>query len=147
MLREDQSVGQRILGFEVLGDGGEPLLNGQSIGNKFIGLFTSAYTGKMVTVNVTLVNSAATLLEASVFNCSRTPQPTGCSVMQDFAYKVVPSITIASASNSNAKACCQLCTAHIECAVFVLSPTNQCTVMSANQGGAPTPGWISGEKN
>ena len=120
---------------------------GQSIGNKFIGLFSAAYIGKSITVNVTLVNGGATLLEASVYNCSRTPQPTGCSVMKDFAYSVVKSITIASASNSNAKACCQLCTAHVECAVFVLSPTSQCTVMSANQGGAATAGWISGEKN
>ena len=80
VLREDQSVGQRIMGFEVLqgqsasataaanttsakasSDAGFTLLlSGQSIGNRFIGFLPSPVTGPTsLVVNVTSVDGTA----------------------------------------------------------------------------------------
>jgi len=166
VLREDQSVGQRIMGFEVLqgqsasataaanttsakasSDAGFTLLlSGQSIGNRFIGFLPSPVTGPTsLVVNVTSVDGTATLTTSAAYNCSRTPAPAGCAYHQNFAYKIVPSITISTSENSSPSKCCALCRKHVECAVFVLDPKKVCTVMSANQGGEGIAGFLSGE--
>ena len=74
-----------------------------------------------------------------------TPAPAGCAYHQNFAYKIVPSITISTSENSSPSKCCALCRKHVECAVFVLDPKKVCTVMSANQGGEGIAGFLSGE--
>ena len=72
------------------------------------------------------------------------PVPAGCAYQNNFGYKIVKSITIATAENSSPAACCTMCRQHVECAVFVLSPAKLCTTMSANQGGATAAGFLSG---
>mmetsp|Transcript_26537 Transcript_26537/g.69814 ORF Transcript_26537/g.69814 Transcript_26537/m.69814 type:complete len:214 (+) Transcript_26537:282-923(+) len=150
VLREDLTNGQRVLGFSisVSGAASNPVIQGQSIGNRFIGLLPSAVTGPAtITVNVTSAVAATLIREMSVYNCTRTPQNGGCSFVNDFAYKIVPSITVTAEQEPTVTACCALCHQHAECAVFVFDASGLCTVMSANQGGEPKAGAISGSPN
>ena len=150
VLREDQARGQRILGFTVsVNVGGtwkQVTAAGQSVGNRFIGLFDGSYTGGSVRVNITSAAGPTTLVSAQLYNCSREPEPVGCTLLRDFAYKIVKSITISTTPSTGSKACCALCEAQETCAVFVVSPSDTCTLLSANQGGAAAAGWISGGK-
>jgi hypothetical protein len=159
VVRENQAAGEMILGFEVDTQSGESdgtaaaaaagtwqrevAASGQSIGNRFIGFFAGNVTSA-VRLNVTRVNGPTSLLEVSAYSCSRTPAPSGCSYLKDFAYKLVGSITISTTADATAAHCCGLCRATTKCAVFVLSPKGVCTLMSANQGGAASASWISG---
>eukprot|EP00035_Acanthoeca_spectabilis_P038765 m.55999 g.55999 ORF g.55999 m.55999 type:complete len:711 (+) comp9286_c0_seq2:153-2285(+) len=146
VIKEDQTHGQQIVGFTVGVSGASaPAITGQSIGNRFIGFLPSVVTGPAtITVNVTATAGPTTLREVSLFNCSRTPARGGCSFVRNFAYTIVPSITVVSQKVSSVEACCSLCSAHPECAVFVQDGAGLCTVMSANQGGAAATGATSG---
>lgn len=152
VLRENQTNGQLILGFTVevkTAETWSQVLSGESIGNRFIGLFRRPQpNATAVRVNLTQVHGPTRLAEVSVFNCSRTPLATGCAYERNFAYKIVPSITIATSAGQTVAGCCALCRAKTQCAVFVLSPSHgTCTLMSANQGGAASAGWVSGVVN
>lgn len=146
VLREDQTHGEQIFAYTVAVSG-EPTaaIVGQSIGNRFIGMLPSAVTGPVtITVNITDAAGPTVLREVSAYNCSRTPTNGGCSYVHDFAYKIVASITVVAQKVPSVKACCSLCAAHDECAVFVYDTATLCTVMSANQGGGSQVGTISG---
>lgn len=68
----------------------------------------------------------------------------GCSYETDFAYKVVPSITLKIIAHATPVACCNACRALSNCAVFVLDKDKTCSVLSANQGGGAEMGAVSG---
>jgi hypothetical protein len=172
---EDQTRGERVRAWSVAVV--TPTLtstvvaSGTSIGHKRIAIFDKPVSG--VTEVTLTVSSAvapagagagdlavaadppsADIASLAVFNCSRTPTPTGCSYQQDFQYKIVKSITISTLAGVTLPACCDACRAQTDCAVFTLtqSPTatatasasTLCTLLSANQGGSAVKGAISG---
>ena len=144
VLMEDQTDGQKINAFSVSVDGAE-VASGQSIGHKFIGLFASSVTVKAaVSVTISSAVGSTTLLEASVYNCTREPTSSGCSLQQNFSFKIVPSIIISTANVANEQECCSKCSLEPTCASFVLAPDKTCTLISANQGGGPKKGYVSG---
>jgi hypothetical protein len=172
VLMEEQRLGQLIRGYEILtrpagaagagtaaaGAAWAVAATGSSVGHKRIAFFdkgsvVAGPTGLEVALNVTAVaaNASPAQLEAaavslfSLFNCSRTPTPpAGCKLQQDFAYKVLASITIKTIAGASEGACCAACGGELACAVFVLGADKTCTLLSANQGGAAAAGAVSG---
>jgi hypothetical protein len=119
-------------------------VQGQSIGNKFIGLLDRVYgAGTALRFEVTASGPGASMISAALYNCSRAPQASGCSFQRDFAYKVVKSITLKTIEGATAAMCCAACRAIGDCAVFVLSAGKTCSVLSANQGGTSVHGAVS----
>ena len=68
----------------------------------------------------------------------------GCSYEKDFAYKVVPSITLKTIAHATPALCCNTCRGLSNCAVFVLDKGKTCSILSANQGGSAEVGAVSG---
>eukprot|EP00040_Diaphanoeca_grandis_P035276 m.221268 g.221268 ORF g.221268 m.221268 type:complete len:730 (-) comp33344_c0_seq1:30-2219(-) len=149
-IREDQRTGQRIMGFEVWGlidNTWQQLLTGPSIGNRYIGVFPNPVKPTSIRVNFTNVIGTTALTEVTLFNCTRVPNAATCELQKNFAYKIVPGITLGNSTVSGTSECCSLCLQNKECAQFVLSPSNVCTRLSANQGGGPDQGFVSGAPN
>lgn len=157
VLRENLVDGQLIQGFTVTAsftnganEGSHEqvvAVQGSSIGNKFIGMLDKVYSaGTTLKFQVTASAHGASMVSAAAYNCSRTPQASGCGYQQDFAYKVVKSITLKTILHSTNAACCAACRADNDCAVFVVSPppSKTCSVLSANQGGDTLKGAVSG---
>jgi hypothetical protein len=144
VIAEDQTDGERIQGYTVSIQG-TVVATGSSVGNKRIQLLDKAVDGTTeITLTITAASGGiATIAAFSAFNCSRTPTPTGCSYTQDFAYKIVASIVISKIAGATASQCCAACQSHLTCAVFVVQ-SGECTLLSANQGGAAAAGAISG---
>ena len=182
VIMEDQTRGERVRAWSV--SVVTPTLtstvvaSGTSVGHKRIAIFDKPVSG--VTEVTLTVSSAvapagagagagvggggdlaaaadppsADIASLAVFNCSRTPTPTGCSYQQDFQYKIVKSITISTLAGVTLPACCDACRAQTDCAVFTLtqspsetttaSASTLCTLLSANQGGSTIKGAISG---
>lgn len=158
VLRENITQGQLISGFTVTsvsaeGEGAEQLqvaVQGGSIGNKFIGMLDQIYpAGSKLTFTAT-AGAKAAMVSAQLYNCSRTPQATGCAYQQDFAWKVCDSgncKVLKTIEHATPAMCCAACSADVACAVFVVDPTKKCSTMTANQGGAPLKGAVSGTPN
>jgi|ERR1712130_379282 len=150
VLREDQSTGQRILAFkvDVTLSGKSEVVNGTAIGNKYIAFLSKRY-GAGTTLALTITQTIGSPIMASfgAHNCSRTPIPTGCSFMEDFAYNHPKEITIKTIQNSNPTKCCNSCRSDSTCAVFVMDTSHTCYLLSANQGGKAEAGYISGAPN
>jgi len=150
-IRENQATGQRVMGYEVwamVGGTWQQQLSGQSIGNRLIGLFPAPLTSAtMIRVNFTNIVGTTSLSDISLFNCTRVPHSASCDLEQNFAYNTPPGIVIGSSNTSGTSECCSLCLANLDCAQFVRSPTNQCVLLSANQGGAADKNFVSGTPN
>lgn len=157
VLMEDQTSGQRIQAFtlsfkQTASDASWTEIAitpaGSSIGHKRIVLLpTPLVNAYAIAMNVTsgvLGNSKAAITHFEARNCSRTPIPTGCSALKDFAYKIVASITLKVAKNLDVTQCCLLCRSTTGCAVFVHTAAAGCTILSANQGGDAESGTTSG---
>ena len=157
VLRENMVGGQLIEGFTVTatstnstfeGAAHEQVavaVQGSSIGNKFIGMLDKVYSGgTTLKFQATASAHGASMVSAAAYNCSRTPQASGCEYQQDFAYKAVKSITLKTIPHATNAMCCAACRADSDCAVFVVSPSKTCSVLSANQGGAALKGAVSG---
>ena len=73
LLREDQSMGQLVVNFTVsavLSDESEILLvQGESVGNKFIRPVVPTVTASKVFLSITAAHNEPTLLQFSVHNC------------------------------------------------------------------------------
>lgn len=143
VIMEDQTNGQAIRAYEVSVDG-TLLGSGESVGHKRIQLLNKTVTGGKFQLNITASAATPVLARVGLYNCQRTPTPTGCGYQQDFAYKIVPSITISSTKGSTLEKCCALAQAASDCAVFVFDAAKTCTLLSANQGGDASPGTVSG---
>lgn len=155
VLRENLVDGQLIQGFTVTASSANGTfegaheqavaVQGSSIGNKFIGMLDKVYSaGTTLKFQATASARGASMVSAAAYNCSRTPQASGCGYQQDFAYKVVRSITLKTVPHATNDVCCAACRADNDCAVFVISPSKTCSVLSANQGGAALKGAVSG---
>jgi hypothetical protein len=163
VLRENMTQGQLISGFTVTTSTSTNTarspqsvqvavaVQGASIGNKFIGMLDRVYpAGSKLTFTTTAAAKGAAMLSAALYNCSRTPQATGCSYQQDFAWKVCDSgncKVLKTIENATPVMCCAACSADVACAVFVVDPAKKCSTMTANQGGAPVKGAVSGTPN
>jgi len=142
MIEEDQSRGQRARGYKIT-IGSVVQGTGTSIGNKRIAMLPRSFTGQ--DINVAVTGEAPILARISAYNCSRVPVVEGCSFQKGFKYKIAAGITISVHHGFSASGCCEACRAVTECAVFVLDASRTCTLLSANQGGAPAmDGSISG---
>lgn len=157
VLRENLVDGQLIQGFTVAASSANGTVDsaheqavavqGSSIGNKFIGMLDKVYgAGTTLKFQATSSGHGASMVSAAAYNCSRTPQASGCAYQQDFAYKAVKSITLKTIPHATNAVCCAACRADNDCAVFVVSPapSKTCSVLSANQGGAALKGAVSG---
>lgn len=141
VLAENLTRGERVQSYTVMLDG-ETIATGSSVGYKRIQLFDQYHAGSELLVS--FEGDAAALATVAAFNCSRTPEPQGCSFVESFKYKVVDEITLDTQPNSNPQACCAACKSTSGCAVFVLDTEKTCTLLSANQGGDSQDGFLSG---
>jgi len=143
VIKEDLSKGELVRSYSVTLDGTE-VATGTSVGHKRIVLLDATMSGQELSVSFSGVTDSATLAHVAAFNCSSTPEPTGCSFQQSFRYKIVDDITLSTIQKSSPQACCEACRSESECAVFVLDTEKTCTLLSANQGGDDEDGVLSG---
>eukprot|EP01059_Diplonema_ambulator_P010758 TRINITY_DN20796_c0_g1_i1.p1 TRINITY_DN20796_c0_g1~~TRINITY_DN20796_c0_g1_i1.p1 ORF type:complete len:540 (+),score=167.42 TRINITY_DN20796_c0_g1_i1:68-1687(+) len=143
VIMEDQTNGQAIRGYEVSVDGAA-MGSGSSVGHKRIQFLSKRTTGTTFVLNVTQAAATPVLARVGLYNCSRTPTPTGCNYQEDFAYKIVPDIVISTTKGTTLQNCCTLARSAPSCSVFVFDTDKTCTLLSANQGGDASTGAVSG---
>lgn len=158
VLREDQTSGQQITAYKVealnsVSGTWSTVASGQSIGNKAIRLFENA-TGVVATQFrftatgfVDPSKPVANLLSFAVHKCDRSGNQTGCSYIKDTAFSYTPGMVLKTIAGSSANVCCSRCAEIPQCSVFILDPSNLCTLLSADGVRQPKPGYTSGTPN
>jgi type IV secretory pathway TraG/TraD family ATPase VirD4 len=66
---------------------------------------------------------------------------------KDVTFTYDSSAVIDDIKGSTVDACCSACSAHGKCAVFLLSPTDECILLSADGVQKAAPGWTAGSPN
>ena len=168
-VKEDQRTGQRIRAWVVealaasnvssssSGSGGSEagwtaVASGTSVGNKAIRLFEGAAPLKLAALRLRVTAAFADDLAAvrlasfAAFRCNR-PSDSGCSITQDETVTFNPVETLRQLPGVNASACCAACAGLPACAVFVLSPAQLCSLLSADGVNSEAKGWITGSPN
>lgn len=157
VLRENQVAGQLIRGYvvEVLAQNATDwvqVVTGQSVGNKWIHLLDNAsgITAHQLRVRITQAApgkmAAARLTSLAVHKCNR-PTDKGCSISKGFKFTYSSAMVISTSSSSTTDNCCNSCSANAACAVFLLSPENECILLSADGVQVAASGWIAGSPN
>lgn len=141
VLREDQTEGQSIRGWSVQAQLAPSanwvvLVNGTSIGNKWISLLEANYTVTALRAQVTASAAGSTpkLRTISGHLCPRASKQAQCKVQHNFAANGVgPTVLHGKTMNG----CCAACTAKKGCALAVLMPGNvqSCTLYTASGAG------------
>jgi len=149
VVREDQTEGQAIRGWSVLaqlssGSDWTWLVNGTSIGNKWIHLLDANVTVTALKAVVTASASTTPVLKSvSGHLCSRASTNSQCSIRENWeSVGVQLGSTTPGASLGQ---CCDACKKTPQCALFVLHANRDCELMSAQgPGGKTVQGAISG---
>lgn len=150
VVREDQTEGQAIRAYQVLAQLDGPssawvgLVNGTSMGNKWIHLLDTnvSVTGLKAVITANASETAA-IKSLSGHLCPRAGTSTQCSIRENWASVGVP--LGAAVPQATVGQCCELCKGNTKCALFVLSPSRDCQLMSAQgPGGKALPGAVSG---
>jgi hypothetical protein len=116
VIREDQTAGQAILGWEVRGETTNGtwrvLANGSSVGNKWITLLPNnvTVTALKAVVTASAPGAQGKIRSTSGHLCTRAPKGVGCTLRQNWQGDGVGKSTKYEWSKS-ASECCTACTA------------------------------------
>ena len=162
VIREDQTEGQAIRGWEIRGETANGtwrvLANGSSVGNKWITLLSNniTVTALKAVVTASAPGSQGKIRSTSGHLCTRAPKGAGCTLRHNFQGDGVGKSTKYEWSKSVSE-CCAACTAVESCAIFVFTPghvnsrgqqVNTCTVWEATGGhGKVVSGVVTGSPN
>ena len=162
VIREDQTEGQAIRGWEIHGETTNGtwrvLANGSSVGNKWITLLSNniTVTALKAVVTASAPGSQGKIRSTSGHLCTRAPKGAGCTLRHNFQGDGVGKSTKYEWSKSVSE-CCAGCTAVESCAIFVFTPghvnsrgqqVNTCTLWEATGGhGKVASGVVTGSPN